>query len=63
MQVGKLFRANHWEPVQLITGDAATRQLGTHLEYGAKLDPSTGSPKHIDYLHLFVTATPIFAID
>ena len=59
LQVEELFRSNRWEPILLHSGEAATRQLGSHFEYGAKLDPSTGSAEDIDYLHLFVTAVPI----
>ena len=58
-QVEKLFLASGWQPVQLESGEAATRQLGSQFEYGPKLDPSSGSPQDIDYLHLFVTATPV----
>ena len=59
MQVEKFLRANQWEPTKLDSGEAATRQIGPQYEYGAKLDPSTGTLEEIDYLHLFVTATPI----
>lgn len=55
----KLFLANGWQPVQLDSGEIATRQLGSQFEYGAKLHPSTGCPQDIEYLHLFVTATPV----
>lgn len=55
----KFLRANQWEPIKLASGEAATKQLGPHFEYGPKLDPSTGTPEEIEYLHLFVTATPV----
>ncbi len=59
LQMEKFFRANQWEPIRLDSGEAATKQIGPHYEYGAKLDPGTGTPEEIEYLHLFVTATPI----
>lgn len=58
-QAKKLFLANGWQPVQLDSGEVATRQLGSQFEYGAKLHPSTECPQDIEYLHLFVTATPV----
>jgi len=59
LQMEKFFRANQWEPIRLDSGEAATKQIGPQYEYGAKLDPGTGTPEEIEYLHLFVTATPI----
>jgi len=59
LQMEKFLRANQWEPIRLDSGEAATKQIGPQYEYGAKLDPGTGTPEEIEYLHLFVTATPI----
>lgn len=59
LQMERFLRANQWEPIRLDSGEAATKQIGPQYEYGAKLDPSTGTPEEIEYLHLFVTATPI----
>ena len=58
-QVEQFLKANGWNAVKLNSGEAATSQLGSQYEYGAKLDPSTGSAEDIQYLHLFVTATPV----
>jgi len=58
LQMEKFLRANQWEPIRLDSGGAATKQIGPQYEYGAKLDPGTGTPEEIEYLHLFVTATP-----
>ncbi|KAL0020906.1 hypothetical protein WJX77_009821 [Trebouxia sp. C0004] len=58
-EMEKFLRANQWEPIRLDSGEAATKQIGPQYEYGAKLDPGTGTPEEIEYLHLFVTATPI----
>jgi hypothetical protein len=58
LQMEKILRANQWEPIRLDSGGAATKQIGPQYEYGAKLDPGTGTPEEIEYLHLFVTATP-----
>ena len=59
LQMQHFFRANQWEPLRLDSGEAATKQIGSQYEYGAKLDPSTGTPQEIEYLHLLVTAVPI----
>lgn len=59
MQMQHFLRANQWEPLRLDSGEAATKQIGAQYEYGAKLDPSTGTPEEIEYLHLLVTAVPI----
>jgi len=59
LQMEKFLRANQWEPIRLDSGEAATKQIGPQYEYGAKIDPGTGTPEEIEYLHLFVTSTPI----
>ena len=58
LQVEELLTANGWTAAKLDSGAVAASQLGSQYEYGAKLDPSTGSAEDIDYLHLFVTAVP-----
>lgn len=59
LQVQSFLRANQWKATELESGEVATSHLGSQFEYGAKLDPSTGKPEDIDYLHLFVTAIPV----